>query len=88
MTTNKKRISTKQLLAEIAGWYGAVAILTGYTLVSFEIISSDTLLFQLLNLTGALGIIAIAAYKRVAQSIVLNIVWSAVAIIAIINIFA
>lgn len=88
MTRNKKRISTKQLLAEIAGWYGAIAILTGYTLVSFEIISSDTLVFQLLNLTGALGIIAIAAYKRVAQSIVLNIVWSAVAIIAIINIFA
>lgn len=88
MTHTKKAISKKQLSAEIAGWYGALAILTGYTLVSFEIISSDTLLFQLLNLTGALGIIAIAAYKKVAQSIVLNIVWSVVAIIAIINIFS
>lgn len=87
MVQTKKKISTKQLLAEIAGWYGAIAILTGYALVSFEIVSSDTLAFQLLNLTGALGIIAIAAYKRVAQSIVLNIVWSVVAIIAIVNIF-
>ena len=87
MVQTKKKISTRQLLAEIAGWYGALAILTGYALVSFEIVNSDTLAFQLLNLTGALGIIAIAAYKRVAQSIVLNVVWSLVAIIAIVNIF-
>lgn len=83
----KKHITKKQLIAEIAGWYGALAILSGYTLVSFELISSDSLTFQLLNLTGALGIIAIAAYKHVAQSIVLNVVWFSVALIAIINIF-
>lgn len=83
----KKPISKKQLIAEIAGWYGALAILSGYTLVSFELISSDSLTFQLLNLTGALGIIAIAAYKHVTQSIVLNVVWFSVALIAIINIF-
>lgn len=88
MKQTKKNISKKRVLAEIAGWYGALAILSGYALVSFEVLSSDTLFFQLLNLTGALGIIAIAAYKRVAQSILLNVVWAAVAIIAIINIFA
>ena len=84
----KKKPSTKQVLAEIAGWYGTLAILSAYTLVSLKVIGSDTLIFQLLNLTGALGIIAIAAYKKVAQSIVLNIVWSAVAIIAIISILS
>jgi len=83
----KKQISTKQLFAEIAGWYGTLAILTAYALVSFHVISGDDLLFQLLNATGALGIIVIALYKKLVQSIVLNVVWVIVAVIAIINIF-
>jgi len=83
----KKPLSPKKLFAEIAGWYGAGAILAAYALVSFEILDSDGLLFQLLNLTGAIGIIVIASYKKVAQSIVLNVVWSIVAIIAIVNMF-
>lgn len=81
-----KKMSRRQFFAETAGWYGTIAILSAYVLVSFEVISSDGIAFQLLNLTGALGIIAIATYKKVRQSIVLNIVWSVVAIIAIINI--
>lgn len=82
----KNNITTKQLLAEIAGWYGAVAILSAYALVSFSIISGNGLLFQLLNLTGALGILTISLYKHVKQSIVLNIFWGAVAVVAIIGI--
>ena len=81
-----EKLSNKQLFAEIAGWYGTISILSAYALVSFNIISGDGLVFQLLNLTGALGIIAIAAYKNVKQSIVLNIVWGVVAVIAILNI--
>lgn len=81
-----KKISTKQLIIEIAGWYGAAGILGAYTLVSFGVIDSGGLIFQLLNLTGASGILAVSIYKRVGQSIVLNVVWSIVAIVAIIGI--
>lgn len=81
----KKQMSSKQLVAEIAGWYGAIAILAAYALVSFDLISSDGLAFQLLNLTGALGVIAIAVYKNVKQSVVLNIFWGIVAIVAIVR---
>ena len=87
MMVMAKRLTTKQILAETAGWYGAFAILTGYTLVSFDLISGNGLLFQLLNLTGAVGFIVIATYKKVRQTIVLNIFWGIVAIVAIINIF-
>lgn len=78
-----KKMAPKQLFAESAGWYGAVAILVAYALVSFKIIPGDGLAFQLLNLTGALGILTISLYKKVKQSIVLNIFWGAVAIVAI-----
>ena len=83
----KNSMPFKQLISEIAGWYGTVAILTAYILVSFNIIDGTTVAFQLLNLTGALGVMAIAVYKHVKQSVVLNIFWAAVAIIALINIF-
>lgn len=79
-------MSKRALFAEIAGWYGAIAILVAYTLVSFKIIPGDGLLFQLLNLTGALGILTISIYKKVKQSIVLNIFWGTVAIVAIVTI--
>lgn len=73
-------------LAEIAGWYGAIAIVSAYALVSFSVVKPDGLLFQLLNLTGALGIITISAAKNVTQSVVLNLFWAAIALIALINI--
>jgi len=76
------RIS-KKLIAEILGWYGTAAILTAYALVSFGVLTGGSIWFQLLNLTGALGIIVIATYKKVAQSVVLNIVWATVAIVTI-----
>ena len=75
----------KNTVAEIAGWYGTVAILLAYTLVSFSLVDQKGALFQLLNLTGAIGIIIIAVYKKVTQSVVLNIIWAAVAITALIK---
>jgi hypothetical protein len=82
----KTRKPTKHIVAEVAGWYGALAILTGYALVSFNIVDGGGLVFQLLNLTGATGIFIISVVKHVGQSIALNVFWAAVAIIAIINI--
>lgn len=78
----------KGTLANIAGWYGAIAVIVAYGLVSFSLITSDGMVFQLLNLTGALGLLAIAVYKHVLPSVVLNIFWALIGIIAIIRILA
>ncbi len=50
-------------LIEIIGWYGTVAIVGGYALNSFNIIGSNSLLYQILNLTGAIGIVALSLQK-------------------------
>jgi predicted membrane metal-binding protein len=68
------------------GWYGVLAILLAYLLLSFNVIASKSLSYQLLNLTGALGIIAEATSKKDTQPAVLNIVWAIIAIFAIIRI--
>lgn len=77
----------KNIKVEIIGWYGAIAILLAYILVSFEFITASGAIFQLLNLTGAIGIIIISIYKNVVQSVVLNIFWAGIAIVAILRLF-
>ena len=71
--------------AEIAGWYGTVAIVVAYILVSFNILPAGGGAYQLLNLTGALGIITISIVKKVRQSIILNIFWAGIAVLALIR---
>lgn len=76
----------KNLFAEVAGWYGMTAILLAYVTVSFGVISAEGYIFQLLNLSGAIGIMIISAHKNVKQSLVLNIFWAGVAILALFRI--
>lgn len=45
----------KNFIDEIIGWYGMVAILLAYGLVSFGYLSASGLFYQVLNFTGAGG---------------------------------
>ncbi|HCC04681.1 TPA: hypothetical protein DEP58_00045 [Patescibacteria group bacterium] len=72
--------------SEIVGWYGTIAIVLAYALLSFNVIVSDSLMYQLLNATGAVGVMYISFKKKAYQPGVLNMVWTAIAIVAIIKI--
>jgi hypothetical protein len=48
-------------------------------------VPSDGVIYQLLNLTGALGIILISALKGVKQSVTLNVFWALIALVALVN---
>ncbi|HPW34350.1 MAG TPA: hypothetical protein PK367_01145 [Candidatus Paceibacterota bacterium] len=73
-------------LIELYGWYGAVAIILAYALVSFSIIQPDSILYQVLNGTGALGIVLVSFRKKTYQPGVLNAIWTLIALVAIIKI--
>jgi hypothetical protein len=75
----------KQKAAGIAGWYGACAIVAAYAFVSFNLISATGLVYQALNLTGAIGIIVISLIKGVKQSVVLNTFWAVIAVLALVH---
>lgn len=77
----------KQIIYETIGWYGAIAIVGAFALVSFEILAPKSLLYQILNGTGALGIVYISFKKKAYQPGVLNIIWAIIAGIAIIRLF-
>lgn len=73
-------------LSEIIGWYGTVAIVGSYGLSSFGLLSSQSLVYQILNVTGAVGIVVISLRKKTYQPAVLNIVWTVIGLIALIKI--
>lgn len=75
----------RSVVAEICGWYGIAAILAAYAAVSFGVIDSQHHVYQLLNLTGAIGVIVVSLYKRVWQTLVLNVVWVTIAGIGLIR---
>ncbi len=65
----------RNIITEVLGWYGVVAIVGAYALLSLGILSSNSLLFQELNLTGAIGIVIDALDDKNAQPTILNIIW-------------
>jgi hypothetical protein len=73
-------------LVEVYGWYGTVAIIGAYALSSFDVITSDNLIYQFLNLTGAIGIVLVSLTKKVYQPAALNSIWTIIAIFAIFKI--
>lgn len=76
----------KTKLIEFFGWYGAIAIVTAYALVSFQALEPTSIWYQILNGTGALGIVVISFHKKAYQPGVLNIIWTIIAVVAILGI--
>lgn len=81
-----KKSQLPSRIENLIGWYGALATLSAYFLVSFGIMGPTDLRYQLLNLTGAIGLGTICYFKRTYQPLFVNIIWSAIAIFAIISI--
>ncbi len=71
---------------EIIGWYGVIAILLAYALNSFTVLTAKSAPYQLLNLTGAIGIVLISLRKKAYQPATLNLIWMIIAIIALFKI--
>ena len=76
----------KHIANEIVGWYGILAIIIAYALVSFQFVRPDDFMFQLLNLTGSLGIIVYSLYKKAYASVFLNIFWCIIATVVLLRI--
>lgn len=74
-------------LIEAFGWYGTVAILGTYALISFGAMSVDSFTYQALNVTGAIGVMIVAYRKSVYQSAIINLIWAIIGLAAIVKMF-
>ena len=73
------------ILFEVIGWTGTVAILLGYLLLSLGKIQNGPV-YQWFNLVGALALLVYGAIHEAWASAILNVVWSAIALFALIQI--
>lgn len=63
-----------------------IIILIAYALSSFQIMGTDNIWYQLMNIFGSLGIILVSYLRRNYQPMVLNIIWIIIASISLIKI--
>lgn len=73
---------------EACGWYGMIAVMAAYGLASFGVFSAESFAYQLLNISGGIGLFIITAAKKVTQSVILNIFWIVIGVIAVIRLIA
>ncbi len=70
----------------LIGWGGTILIVGAYALTSFSALSSTSLIYQVMNLAGAIGIVIDTHFRKDEPPEVLNIVWSVIALLAIFKI--
>jgi hypothetical protein len=77
-----------ELLIEIIGWAGSLAVLIAYGLNSYQKLRSDSMAFYLLNFTGGIFLIIYTIKKGAFASAFVNVVWVIIAVIAIIRFYS
>ncbi len=80
-----KTVQKRRALVEILGWYGLIAVVIAYGTVSLGFVSPNSYTYQFLNLSGALGLGLVAFVRKAYQNGVLNVVWGAIAVVALIR---
>jgi hypothetical protein len=64
---------------DIIGWVGGIEVLIAYFLISTKKVDQKSILYHLLNLTGALLLIVNTIIKGAFPSAFVNIVWVGIA---------
>ena len=71
------------IFLEYLGWCGAVAVLAAYTLYFLGRLDADSIWFQVLNLVGGIGIVAVSLYRKVWQAAIVGAIWASIAAYAL-----
>jgi hypothetical protein len=71
------------LLIDIVGWLGAGLILGAYALLTAGKVDARSIVYQGMNVVGALGFIANGWWHGAMPSAVLNIIWAGIGMVAL-----
>lgn len=64
-----------QIVIDVVGWVGMVALLIAYGLLTMRELDSASWTYQVLNLLGAVCLMANTAYYQAWPSVALNAFW-------------
>ena len=74
------------LFINLIGWIGSAAVLLAYALVSVKRVQGDSVVYQILNLVGSVCLLSNTIYWGAYPSSFVNIVWTGIALFALIGI--
>ena len=74
------------ILFDSLGWIGAFLLLLAYALVSFKKVAADSLVYQGLNVVASILLAINTLYHQAYPSSFVNIVWTFIAIFAILTV--
>lgn len=80
-------MKTKTLIFRTAGWIGTGLILTAYFLISNQVVTGDSLSYQIMNLFGALFLGSSLFVKKAWPAFTLQVAWSMIALWALAKLF-
>lgn len=72
---------------DVFGYVGAVCIITGFALLSLEILQPKDIWYQALNFLGGIGIVITALSRKDYPSGVLNIVFALIALVSFVVVY-
>ncbi|CAN5116813.1 hypothetical protein BH11PAT4_BH11PAT4_7800 [soil metagenome] len=67
-------------LVDFLGWYGMVAILVAYILLTYGYLTPQSAIWQVLNLTGSLGLAFNSVARKAMPEFWLNAIFALVAV--------
>lgn len=73
----------KQMILASIGWLGVVLCTVGYLLLSMNIITAESRIFQLLNILGGLCLVATAVDSDDLPNAVANLLWMFIGVYAL-----
>ena len=76
----------KLILFDALGWIGAFLLLLAYAMVSFKKLAADSLIYQGLNVAASVLLAVNTIYHGAFPSSFVNIVWTFIAIFAILTV--
>ncbi len=71
------------LTVNILGWCGASVVLFAYVLVSLQYVKGNSLVYQSLNMVGAILLLSNTAYFGAIPSSFLNSTWAIIAFLGV-----
>jgi hypothetical protein len=77
-----------ELFIEVVGWIAALLILTAYGLLSAGKMDGKSVVYQLMNVVGAVGFVINTGYHGAIPSAVLNVIWVGIGVVALTRIRA
>jgi hypothetical protein len=73
----------RNLFLDVIGWIGVAALLAAYALVSSRRVAGDSVVYQVLNLTGSSFLLINSLYYGAFPSVGVNVAWLGIGLFAL-----